>query len=123
ALPSNGAPPTFARLAVIAPIGAGLLAGWLLSRARVHPPNADGRWWERQRLTDAAWGLASGATAGLAMGLLAWLSGGPVGPGRMAQVGPSALHVGIAVTSEVGLLAAATTWLLGWRRQQQAVEE
>lgn len=123
ALPTNGAPLTFARLAVLAPIGAGLLAGWLLSRARVHTPNADGRWWERQRLTDAAWGLASGATAGLAMGLLAWLSGGPVGPGRMAQVGPSALHVGIAVTFEVGLLAAATTWLLGWRRQQQAVEE
>jgi hypothetical protein len=41
----------------------------------------------------------------------------------MAQVGPSALHVGIAVTFEVGLLAAATTWLLGWRRQRQAVEE
>ena len=67
---------------------------------------------------DAVWGLAAGAVAGVAMGILAWLSGGPVGPGRMAQVGPSALHVGIAVTFEVGVLAAATTWLLGWRREQ-----
>jgi len=125
ALPANGAPPTFARLAVIAPIAAGLLAGWLLARARVHTPNADGPWWERQRLMDAAWGLAAGAVAGLLMGILAWLSGGPVGPGRMAQVGPSAWHVGIAVTFEVGVLAAATTWLLGWRgeRPVTVVEE
>jgi hypothetical protein len=118
ALPANGAPPTFARLAVLAPIGAGLLAGWLLARGRVQTPNADGPWWARQRLTDAAWGLAAGAFAGMLMGILAWLSGGPVGPGRMAQVGPSALHVGIAVAFEVGALAAATTWLLGWRRER-----
>ncbi len=115
ALPANGAPPTFARLAVLAPIGAGLLAGWLLARAA---PNYDGPWWERQRLTDAAWGLAAGGVAGVSMGILAWLSGGSVGPGRMAQVGPSALHVAIAVTFEVGALAAATTWLLGWRRER-----
>ncbi len=36
ALPANGAPPTFAKLAVMAPICAGVLAGWLLARARVH---------------------------------------------------------------------------------------
>jgi hypothetical protein len=118
ALPANGAPPTFARLAVIVPIAAGLLAGWLLARARVHTPDGDDSWWGRQRLTDAGWGLAAGAVVGLLMGILAWLSGGPVGPGRMAQVGPSALNVAIAVTFEVGVLAAATTWLLGWRREQ-----
>jgi hypothetical protein len=118
ALPANGAPPTFARLAIIAPIGAGLLAGWLLARARVHTPNAQGPWWERQRLMDAVWGMAAGAVAGLAMGILAWLSGGSLGPGRMAQLGPSAWHVGIAVTFEVGALAGLTTWLLGWRREQ-----
>ncbi|HZV25342.1 MAG TPA: DUF6350 family protein [Acidothermaceae bacterium] len=125
ALPVNGAPPTFARLAVIAPIGAGLLAGWLLARAGVHIPGDDGPWWKQQRVMDAVWGLAAGAVAGLLMGILAWLSGGPVGPGRMAQVGPSAWHVGIAVTLEVGVLAAATTWLLGWRRERSAaaVEE
>jgi hypothetical protein len=43
----------------------------------------------------------------------------------MAQVGPSALRVGIAVAVEVGVLAGATTWLLGWRRIRSttAVEE
>jgi hypothetical protein len=116
ALPANGAPPTFARLAIIAPIGAGLIAGWLLARSRMHQPAAEGPWWERQRLLDAAWGLAAGAVAGLLMGVLAWLSAGSLGPGRMAQLGPSAWHVGLAVALEVGVIAGTTTWLLGWRR-------
>jgi hypothetical protein len=120
ALPANGAPPAFARLAIIAPIGAGLLAGWLLARARVPTPNPQGRWWERQRLMDAGWGLAAGAVAGLVMGFLAWLSAGPLGPGRMAQVGPSAWRVGIAVALEVGMVSGATTWVLGWRRMRSA---
>ena len=120
ALPANGAPPTFARLAIIAPIGAGLLAGWLLARARVPTPNPQGPWWERQRLMDAGWGLAAGAVAGLVMGFLAWLSAGQLGPGRMAQVGPSAWRVGIAVALEVGMVSGATTWVLGWRRMRSA---
>jgi Family of unknown function (DUF6350) len=120
ALPANGAPPTFARLAIIAPIGAGLVAGWLLARSRVDAPDAQGRWWERQRLMDAVWGLAAGAVAGLLMALLAWLSAGSLGPGRMAELGPSAWHVGMAVALEVGVLTGATTWLLGWRRLRSA---
>jgi len=124
ALPANGTPPTLARLALLAPIGAGLLAGWLLARSRVPAVNAEGPWWERLRLTDAAFGLASGAVGGLLMGVLAWLSAGPLGPGRMAHIGPSAWRVGIAVLLEVGLPAAATTWLLGWRMlRSRAVPE
>ena len=124
ALPANGTPPTLARLAVVAPIGAGLLAGWLLARTRVRTADDAAVWWERHRLPDAAWGLAAGGVAGLLMGGLAWLSAGPAGPGRMAQVGPSAWHVGLAVALEVGVLAGATTWLLGWRprRSVGAVE-
>jgi hypothetical protein len=121
ALPANGMPPTLARLAVIAPIGAGLLAGWLLARPRTQLPNGEGAWWERRRVMDAVWGLAAGAVAGVLMGVLAWLSGGPLGPGRMADLGPSAARVGIAVAFEVGLLAAATNWLLGWRRMRLPV--
>jgi len=115
ALPANGAPPTLARLAIIAPIGAGLLAGWLLARSTAQTPHAQGPW-ERQRVMDAGWGLAAGAVAGLLMGILAWLSAGPLGPGRMAQLGPSAWRVGMAVALEVGVLAGATTWLRAWRR-------
>jgi len=125
ALPANGPSPALARLALIVPIAAGLLAGWLLARSRVPAPTTHGPWWERLRLLDAAFGLAAGAVAALLMGILAWLSAGPLGPGRMAQLGPSAWRVGIAVMLEVGLPAAATTWLLGWRqlRSPAAVEQ
>ena len=116
ALPANGTPPSLARLAILAPIGAGLLAGWLLARSRTQTPSSAGAWWERLRLIDAVWGVVAGSVAGMFMGVLAWLSGGPLGPGRMADLGPSAARVCIAVAFEVGLLAAATSWLLGWRR-------
>jgi hypothetical protein len=41
------------------------------------------------------------------MALLAWLSGGPLGGGRLSEVGPSWWQVGLAVTLEVGVAAAA----------------
>ena len=92
--PAQRNAPTLARLAVArdrcrAPRGLAARA------ARVLTPDAE-PWWNAARRR--AWALAAGAVAGLAMGLLAWLSGGPLGPGRMATVGPSAWHVGIAVS-------------------------
>jgi hypothetical protein len=41
----------------------------------------------------------------------------------MADLGPSVARVGIAVAFEVGVLAAVTSWLLGWRRMQPATVE
>jgi hypothetical protein len=38
----------------------------------------------------------------------------------MATVGPSAWQVGLAAAVEVGLLAAATSWLLRWRQARLA---
>jgi Family of unknown function (DUF6350) len=102
ALPRNGAIPALGSLAVIGPLAGGLLAGWFLARVRA-------QW---------SWGLAAGAVAGSALGLLALLSAGPVGPGRMATVGPSAWQVGFAGAVEVGLLAAATSWVLCWRQDR-----
>jgi len=99
--------PRIGLLALAAPIGAGLLAGWLLKRASV----------------DWTWGFAAGAIAGAALGVLAWLSAGPLGPGRMAHLGPSAWQVGFAVTVEVGVLAAATSWLLSWRELRATTPE
>jgi hypothetical protein len=32
-----------------------------------------------------------------------WLSGGPAGPGRLAEIGPSAWQLGLATAVEVGL--------------------
>jgi hypothetical protein len=99
--------PRMGLLAIAAPVGAGLLAGWLIKRASV----------------DWTWGFAAGAIAGAALGVLAWLSAGPLGPGRMAELGPSALRVGFAVAVEVGVLAAATAWLLRWREHRVAAPQ
>jgi Family of unknown function (DUF6350) len=57
---------------------------------------------------DAApvWGLACGAVSGGALGLLAAISGGPLGGGRLAAVGPSAWQVGAVSALEIGVAAA-----------------
>jgi hypothetical protein len=96
ALPT-GAPPTWLGVVALAvPVGAGALGGVLLAR-RLRCPAGHA----------ALEGLALGPCAGAAMALLAWLSGGPLGGGRLSEVGPSWWQVGLAVTLEVGVAAAA----------------
>ena len=50
--------------------------------------------------------LGMGVVAGLLLGLLAAVSGGAAGPGRLAEVGPDALAVGLFVALEVTVGAA-----------------
>jgi hypothetical protein len=59
---------------------------------------------------DAAplWGLACGAVSGCVLGLLAAASGGPLGNGRLAAVGPSPWQVGAVSALEIGVAAAVT---------------
>jgi hypothetical protein len=59
---------------------------------------------------DAAplWGLACGAVSGCLLGLLAAASGGPLGDGRLAAVGPSPWQVGAVSALEIGVAAAVT---------------
>lgn len=59
---------------------------------------------------DAAplWGLACGAVTGGLLGLLAAASGGPLGDGRLAVVGPSAWQVAGVSALEIGVAAAVT---------------
>lgn len=59
-----------------------------------------------------------GPCAGLAVALLAALSGGPVGGGRLIAVGPSPWQVGLAVTVEVAVGAGAAVALLVHRRDR-----
>ena len=50
--------------------------------------------------------LETGLTAvlaGVSWTVLAWLSAGPAGPGRLAQMGPSCWQVGLATALEVGV--------------------
>jgi hypothetical protein len=53
-------------------------------------------------------GLACGAVSGCVLGLLAAASGGPLGDGRLAAVGPSPWQVGAVSALEIGVVAAVT---------------
>jgi putative intracellular protease/amidase len=80
------------------PYLAGALGGLLLIRAA--PALA----------LDAAplWGLACGGVCGSILALLAAASGGPLGNGRLAAVGPSPWQVGVVSALEIGVAAAVT---------------
>jgi hypothetical protein len=96
ALPASGAAPGLAVPALFVPFAAGVLAGVLVIRRL-----------PALRIDEAAlWGFAAGALTGGALAILAVLSGGPAGPGRLATVGPSAWQVGLAAALEMGVAAA-----------------
>jgi len=72
------------------------------------------------------WGFAAGTAAGVLAGLAAAFSGGPLGNGRLASVGPSGFQVGLVAILELGitaaLSAAAANWLI-LRRAQSRLRE
>lgn len=94
-------PAAFGVLALAVPVGAGVLAGLLVVR----------------RLEAPSWSLAcreaalAGPCVGVAVALACWLSGGPAGGARLADVGPSPWQVGLAAAAEVALGAAAAAGL------------
>ena len=99
ALPVGSPPTPLAVLALVVPVVAGAVAGLLVAR--------------RAGVLDAA---LVGPAAGLAVGILAWLSGGPAGGSRLAAVGPSPWRVGLAIAVEVGVAAAAVAAVVARRR-------
>lgn len=62
------------------------------------------------------WGLLTGGLAGVVLGVLARVSGGPLGSGRLASVGPNGPEAGLVALLEVGvtaaLVAGAGNWLI-----------
>lgn len=106
ALPVFGALPTgdlaLGFLGLLVPVVAAFLVGAVFGR-RLDPAP----------LVIAGAAVGMGVVAGLSMGLLAWASSGSAGPGRLAQVGPDAAAVGVAIALEVAIagglgLVAAT---------------
>jgi hypothetical protein len=106
ALPAADTPAWVAVVALLVPVAAGVVAGLLVARRL--PVLGLGR--------AALEGALVGPCAGAAMALLAYLSGGPLGDGRLADVGPSPWRVGLAVALEVALPAAVTTAVAARRR-------
>jgi len=120
ALPAGGRPsgPAWVPLLILAvPYLAGIFGGIVTVRIAPTPT------------IEAAplWGFATGlATGGLA-GLAAAFSGGPLGDGRLAAVGPSGWQVGLVAILEIGvtaaLTAAVTNWLILRRATRRAREQ
>ncbi|MBO2452110.1 hypothetical protein J4573_33830 [Actinomadura barringtoniae] len=104
ALPEPGPAPLISLFAMAAPFVAGAVGGVLTVRAMPSP------------VYEAAplWGFVSGAMTGAVAALLAALSGGPLGGGRMATMGPSAWQVGLLAALEVGISAAIAAWAANW---------
>jgi hypothetical protein len=50
--------------------------------------------------------VLSGPVAGLLLGLLSWMSGGPLGNGRLAELGPVPWHVALIATIVVSVCAS-----------------
>lgn len=95
------------------PVLAGMTAGWLLAR-RLLRPDAD-EW------TPPAWpallgpAALAGPVVGLVAGLAAAASGGPLGGGRLAEIGPVPWQVAAVATAVVtvgALLGAAAAKVL-----------
>lgn len=106
ALPSADVPLWFGVVALGVPLGAGVVAGLLVAR-RLRISSAT---------TAALEAAAIGPFAGLCALVLAALSGGPLGGGRLAAVGPSPWQVGLAVLVETALPAAVTAAVVVHRR-------
>jgi hypothetical protein len=95
------------------PVVAAMAAGWLLAR-RLMRPVAPGRAGAPAAPGPApSWSLVFGAAltagpvAGVALGLLCWVSGGSLGDGRLAQIGPVPWQVTLVSALVVAIAASA----------------
>lgn len=95
ALPSAPAPGWVGVLALSVPLLAGAAAGRLVVRRTSATP--------LRAALDAA---VAGPVTGLVLALLCLVSGGPLGGGRLVEVGPTAWLVGLVVAVEVAVGAA-----------------
>jgi hypothetical protein len=99
-------------VAVIGPlamVGAGVVAGVLVCR-RVP---VGGAWWQ-----GPARSAVAGVMVAVAVSVLAWAASGGMGPGDLAWVGARAGHVGLLAGAAVGVSAAVTAAVLGWRGER-----
>lgn len=107
ALPTgpHGSVPAWASVAVLAmPYLAGAFGGLILVRAAP----------ARAPETAPVWGFACGVATGCVTGVLAAFSGGPLGSGRLAAVGPSGWQAAVVATLEVGVAAAVAAGIANW---------
>ncbi|MBX0301067.1 hypothetical protein K2F54_13910 [Cryobacterium sp. 1639] len=113
-LPLFGALPQgtleFGFLGLLVPVLVGFVVAVLVRQRLDTRPNAP-----HGTVRMLSTGALIGVVSGVLLGLLAWWSAGAMGPGRLADVGPTPLLVGALTVVEVGI-AAALGMLVGGRR-------
>jgi hypothetical protein len=115
ALPAVGTPPGWVGSLVLLPSAVAAVASYRALRARVLT-------WDRVALA----GCGGGLVAGVAFAVLASLSGGAAGPGRMRFVGPFVPDVLVHAVPACGvgaLLGASLVALQVWRATRLVVDE
>ncbi len=129
ALPAPGPLPGLAQAAALVPVLVGSVVGWRCARAVTADDAQRGSGVQRgsgaQGLKAQPGGtvldvvldalLAALLAAGL-LTVLVLLSAGSAGPGLLADVGPSAWRVGLALLGELASGAMVTAWIMARRR-------
>ncbi len=102
ALPGAGDAAGASLIALLLPVLAGATAGILVARRRsdASPDPA----------LLAGLAAGAGAGAGIGLGVLASWSSGSLGAGRMVDLGPSGVPVGLVAALEMAVVAAAVAW-------------
>ncbi len=112
-LPEDSAP--WMLVSILVPVAAGALAGWMV-RSRLVWEGVGQPLWPRAAIAGGI-ALLSAGTAALA----AVLTSGSIGPGRLAEVGPHAGWLALAIGVEV--LIGAAILLLTPRHRDELAEE
>ena len=97
-------PPWLGFFVLAVPYLAGALAGLMTVRIAPTP------------FLEAAplWGLLTGSLTAVVIGFAAKFSGGPLGAGRLASVGPTGAEAGLVAVLEVGVTAALVAGAANW---------
>jgi len=101
----NGPMGVTGALLLALPVLAGMAAGWLLT-LRVTREAGDAARGKPAWSLVLGGGLIAGPVAGVALGLMARFSGGSLGDGRLATIGPDPWQVALVATAVLGLAAA-----------------
>jgi hypothetical protein len=117
ALPEPGSFPGWVFVLGLVPLLAGMVAGFRTEP----PPAAEAAESGSMLLRRFPYGAAAGGLAGLMVGLAVAVSGGGIGPGRMAEAGPppfTPVLVAVPVLAAGGALGAVLAHYRGARAQQ-----
>jgi hypothetical protein len=112
ALPADGPPPGIAAIAMLLPLLAAVVGGVVVARRASAQTPAE---------HVAGLGALAGLLGGVLFGLLAALSGGPLGDERLATLGPSAWRVALLASVALATVGAATSWAMARRRPRVIV--